>query len=386
APLIAAFFDMPELTLISRILFLSIVLGAFGIAHTAVLFRHLMIKERAKIDFFSLSLACVITLVFLYLDFGYWALVANQLSISFFGTLFRWIFSPWKPNFSFSITPLKEMFGFSSKLLIAEIVNSVQQNILSFMIGKHSTRADVGYFSEGKKWADTGTTFIYLMINGVAQPVFSKDISDKERTVKILHKLIHFSVFMSFPVMCGIAFISKDFISILNIEFLPCVPIMYIFCLLRTVYPILTLYTQLGTALGKSSFIFKSTLLLTIAQIVSAFIALPYGINWVALSNAVISLIYLLVWHFYISSLVPIKLSAVIKDIFPYAAVTGLVFLITWAATYRLENHYIAIIAKVSLCASLYLIIMKLTNSAIFNEIIEYLKKALNPILENIKK
>ena len=54
APLIAKFYDKPELIGLSRIAFLGFLFGGFGIASNAYLFKTLMIKERAKIDIVSL--------------------------------------------------------------------------------------------------------------------------------------------------------------------------------------------------------------------------------------------------------------------------------------------------------------------------------------------
>ena len=53
APLIASFYNHPKLIILSRILFLNILISSLGIAHNAVLFKNLMVKERAKIDIIS---------------------------------------------------------------------------------------------------------------------------------------------------------------------------------------------------------------------------------------------------------------------------------------------------------------------------------------------
>ena len=53
APLIAQFYDKPELIGLSRIVFLSFLFGGFGIASNAYMFKMLMVKEKAKIDIIS---------------------------------------------------------------------------------------------------------------------------------------------------------------------------------------------------------------------------------------------------------------------------------------------------------------------------------------------
>ena len=49
APLIAQFYDKPELIGLSRIVFLGFLFGGFGIASNAYMFKTLMVKERANL-------------------------------------------------------------------------------------------------------------------------------------------------------------------------------------------------------------------------------------------------------------------------------------------------------------------------------------------------
>lgn len=377
APWIASFFNVPELTFVSRILFLSILIRSFGVAHYAVFYKQLMVKERAKIDLFSLLISGIFAAILAILDFGYWALVCNQVCAAFLQTILRWIYSPWKPSFSFKVQPLKEMMNFSIKLTLSSIITSIQGNIFSAIIGKLGTKADVGYFSQGKKWSDFGAMIITNNLNGIAQPAFSSVAENKERQFKILRKMIRFSAFVSFPLMIGIVFISKEFITIINPEFLPCVPVMQIFCLWGTMAPVLLLYTQLALSMGRSSLFLGGTLICTVLQIGLSFVVLPYGIKWVAFSNVAVLAVSLVVWHVLISKWLSAKLSFILRDMFPYAAVTALVFIFVWFVTIKISNPYLLIVLKVAICSFLYLVIMKLTNSVILKDIIEYFKKRL---------
>ncbi|MCK9160785.1 MAG: oligosaccharide flippase family protein, partial [Bacteroidaceae bacterium] len=156
APYIAKFYNQPDLVLLSRILFLSIVIGSLGIAHNAVLFRKLMVKQRAKIDIFSTAFSGIAGIYLAINGYGYWALAIQTLVYTSLGTICRWIFSPWKPIFKFNFTPVKEMFGFGTKMLISTIVAQIQINIFSVLLGKYYTKADVGYYSQGTKWTNMG--------------------------------------------------------------------------------------------------------------------------------------------------------------------------------------------------------------------------------------
>lgn len=122
APLIAWFFEKPELTNLSRLLFLGIVVGGIGVAHNAVLLKRLMVKERAKIDIMALLISGV-TGVFLALNgFSYWGLAIQSVTYVGVSTFAKCYFSLWKPTMSFNFYPLNEMLSFSLKLFFDEYI------------------------------------------------------------------------------------------------------------------------------------------------------------------------------------------------------------------------------------------------------------------------
>lgn len=377
APIIAAFYDQPELVALSRILFLSIIAGSLGIAHNAVLFRKLMVKERAKIDIFSTCVAGTIGVYMALTGFGYWALAVQTLVYATMTTLLRWYFSPWKPNFNFDFTPIKEMFGFSFKMLFSSIVAQIHANIYSVLLGKFYTIADVGYFSQGTKWAGMGTQMINGMVNGVAQPTFAQLCGDNNRLVQAFRKMLRFIAFISFPTMLGLAFVSNEFIILINESWLPCVPILQIYCFWGAIAPIYLLYTQVAVSYGRSDFYFWSHLLFAIFQITAAVLILPYGIYWIAVANVSISYIFLLIWHAFISTLIPIKIRDVLKDVVPYLLITCLIFVAIWGgvSVIGLKNELLLLIGKIVIAIILYLIIMWKSNSVVFRESILFIKK-----------
>lgn len=373
APLIASFYRQPELVLLSRVLFLSILVGSLGIAHNAVLFRKLMVKERGIIDIFSTCIAGIVGVYMVLNGFGYWTLVIQTLINSVAGTLFRWVFSSWRPNFSINFAPVKEMFGFSSKMLFSSIVNQIQGNIFGVLLGRFYTLADVGNFSQGNKWASMGTQVINGMVASVAQPIFTQTNEDKERQAFVFRKLIRFVSFVSFPCMLGLAFISKDFISLINPDFLPCVPILQLYCVWGTVAPILVLYMQIVVAYGRSDFYFWSSIVFAIIQIGIVFFALQYGIYWMAFAIVVSTYIYLLVWHLFVSSLLPISLVQIIKDVTPYLTISLFVFLITHIITRNILDLYLRFGLNIFVSILFYVFIMRICNSVIFNEVLEFI-------------
>lgn len=375
APLIAIFFNEPDLVLLARVLFLSFVTSSLGTAHNAVLFKKIMVKERAKIDIFSTLISGSAGIYLAIGGYGYWALAFQTLTYTLIGSLLRWYFSPWRPTFSFDFTPVKEMFGFSFKLMTSSIIIQIQANFFSVLIGKFYTKTDVGYFSQGVKWSSMGAEVISGMVNGIAQPVFVQVKNDPERQIQIFRKLLRFIAFVSFPSLLGIAFVSREFITLVNTEWLPCVPILQMYCLWAIIAPVCLLYSQIAISHNKSSFYFYQTILYAVLQIGAAVMVLPYGIYWIAFSNVLAAYIYLFIWHIYVSKLIPLRIIDVLKDITPYLIITISLITVTYFLTKNIEIVLLRFISKILTVSVLYILIMWKSNSRIFKESISFIVK-----------
>jgi O-antigen/teichoic acid export membrane protein len=376
APLIASFFDQPELILLSRFVFLSFIASSIGIAHNAILFRNLMVKEKAKIDIISIAVSGIVGVYLAINGYRYWALAWQTVCFASLGTILRWYFSPWKPVFSFTFKPIKEMFNFSVKLLFSQIIGHIQYHMFSILLGKYyAETTEVGYYSQGLKWSTMGSQVIVGMVNSVAQPTFFKIKNDKERQIQMFRKLVRFISFISFPLMFGIAFVCKEFILLINDAWLPCIPILQLYAIWGGFAGIYVLYAQFAISHGRSAFYFWHTLCYAIIQTGAVFIALPFGINWMAFAAVSVLFLFLLIWHIYISRFTSLRLVEVIKDILPYFGLTCIVFGIVYMITKSIQPTSLLFASKVILSVVLYLVFMKISNSTVFKESLIFLRE-----------
>lgn len=375
APWIADFYEKPELIPVARISFLTFAIVSLGIAHNALLVKELKVKERAIIDVVAITSSGITALILALKGLGYWTLVVQQLVYTSIWTILRCFYSSWHPTFSWDMTPLKEMFGFSFKLLISSIVTQIHANIFSVLLGKFNTVTNVGYFSQGTKWANMGLLLISGMVNGVAQPVFVEVLEDQTRLVSVFRKMVRFVAFVSFPLMLGFAFVANEFIGMISQDWLPSVPILQMYCVAGAIAPIQILYSQLTVSQGRSDFYFWCTMIYAVVQIGTAIWALQYGIYWMAFSNMIVSFLYLIVWHWFTSRIVPIRIVDVGKDIFPYAVILIIACLSAWLLLLKVENEYFRFLGKIVIVAFIYIMAMWKLNSVVFRESLAFLVK-----------
>ena len=370
APLIAKFYDKPELIGLSRVVFLGFLFGGFGIASNAYLFKTLMVKERAKIDIMSVISSGTIGVILALNGFTYYGLAIQTTTYIGMGSLLKFIYAPWKPVFQINLHPLKSMFGFSSKLILTNMFTQISNNIFSVVLGKFYSPQQLGFYSQGQKWMGMGHQLIGGMINGVAQPILVEVMDDKERQVLVFRKMVRFGAFISFPAMLGLAFVAKEFIWVLLGEkWLDSVPFLQLFCLWGAMGYLSQLYTNLLMAYSRSDVYLLGMIFIGVLQILVVWVLYPLGIYSMVIGYIGVYFLSILFWHYYAKKEIPIKLIFIIKDIAPYLGISILVFVLSNYILEGVSNMYILLVLKILLSSSLYILVLSILKSTILMEL-----------------
>ena len=375
APFIAKFYNQSVLTNLSRVLFLSFLFSSLGIAHNALLFKQLKVKQRGIIDIAAVSVSGLIGLILALSGFAFWGLAIQAVSQSLTSTILRWYFSKWKPSLSFDFSPIKEMFGFSSKILFNNILGQISTNIFSVLLGKYYTVTDTGYYGQGNKWMYLGNSVIVGMIQNVAQPVLVEVIEEKVRQKNVFRKMLRFGAFISFPAMFGLALVAKEFILItLGLKWIKSVEYIQLLSIMGAFNFISVLYTNILYTYGKSSLILISSTIIYFFYILLALLLASFGIYYLVLGGVFYSIIVtVFVWCFISRKIIRVSLGDLLKDISPYLFLTIGVFILVSFLTMSIVDVYILFFVKIFLFLVFYLMILWLFKSVVLQDIIKHI-------------
>ena len=379
APLIADFYERPELTTLSRVLFVSFFFSGMGGVPYTVMFKRLMVKEQAKIDIASLLLSGIVGVFLAMKGLAYWALAIQSVTYITVNSLLKCFVSPWRPSLSFDLTPLKGLFSFSVKLFLTNIFTQISKNIFSVLLGKLYNATQVGYYTQGHKWMIMGDSILSGMINSVAQPVLVEVREDKERQLNVFRKMIRFAAFVSFPAMLGLAFVAPEFIQLtIGEKWMPSVPLLQLLCLFGMISPIWLLYTQMLIAHGKSDLYLYGNLLLGATQLLLLWTTAKYGIETMVIAYVATYFVFMLFWHYWVQQIIHMKIVFLLKDILPYLIITGIVFAVVSLLVSPVTNPIALLLLKILLSVSLYTGILWYSKSVVFRECIQLLLKRKN--------
>ena len=378
APLIAHFYKQPILTNLSRVLFLSFIIAAVGIAHNAYLLKKIMAKQRGIIDMAAVFCSGTVGLILALNGFAFWGLVVQQLTQISAAVLLRWYYSPWRPTLEFDFTPLKEMFGFGIKVFITGAFSQITYNLMTVILGKAYHETMTGYYSQGNKWAIMGGNMIVSTLNNIAQPVLVEAQSDRQRQLNVFRKMLRFGAFITFPVLLGLAFAGKELILIaLGSTWRPSIPFLQIFCIWGVNSYLIALYMSLAFSHGKSYLYMNIMTILFVAQLLSLLVCYYLSGNIFVMVSTYVGVFCCstFFWHLYTHKLIGLRVGDVLKDIFPYAAVTALAIGGAWLISLQVEQVHLRFTIKILSMVMIYYVILKYANSIIFKESLNYLKR-----------
>ena len=373
APLIADFYEQPELTALARLSFLGVRISSTNVAPRAYLFKHLKTKENAIISFLSLTLSGIVGITLAANGFAYWGIAIQSIAYTLSTTIFSYYFSGWYPSWKIDFTPIKEMIGYSSKLIVTHTFHIINANLFSVLLGKFYTEKEVGYFNQANKWNTMGYTTINGMITSVAQPVFASISEDKGYQLKALRKMLRFTAFVSFPAMFGLSLTAPELITLaITDKWLPSAQIMQILCIGGAFLPISNLFYQLLLSRGHSSTYMWCTILLSTLQLLTATITYPYGIQTMLYAFVIVNTSWMFVWQHFVRREIGLTRLYLLKDICPYLLLSGVLVILAHYATLGIESTSIRLACKIVGVGGCYILILGLMKSVILQESIAF--------------
>lgn len=378
APLIAEFYHQPALTALARYLFLSFVISSLGVAHSAYLYRHLMVKQRAISVFIAQVLSGVVGVTLVWLGYSYWGLATQTLVYCATTMVCFWCFSRWRPTFRIDFGPIKGMFGFSCKVLVTNVFQHINNNFFSVILGRFYNDATVGQYTQANKWCGMGYSLVNGMITGVAQPVMARVADDIERQRRVFRKLLRFTAFVSFPLILGLAIVAEPLITITITErWIESAKMMQVLCVWSAFVPIQSVYTQMLLSRGMSRQYMVGIIAIGLLQVGVALAMIRWGLFAMFIAYVCVNICWLGYWQVYARRELNIRTREAISDIFPLFLLTAAIMGFTWWVTASIANPWLLLSARIALGAVLYVGATRIFYPSMVQESLAYLKKKI---------
>ena len=377
APLIARFFHSPELVSLSRFVFLAFFISSFGITRNAIMFKQIMARERAVTAIVALLVSGTCGICLAWKGMAYWSLAWQSVIFVFVQNICRYHYTRkmWHPSLKVDFTPIRTMFPFSVKILLTTIINTINNNVLTFIFGNLFPMKTVGNFSQASKWNTMAYTTISGTIEQVAQPVLAQINDDRERECRVFRKMLRFTAFLSFPALFGMSLVANEFILVtISDKWQDSVPLLQTLCIGGAFLSFYTLYQHLIIATGRSDIYMWCNIGQIVVQIALILLFHGLGIQAMVAIYTAFSIAWLIVWQVFARRLIGVTFGQALADTMPFMLSAAAVMVITRFATSFIDNPYILLPLRMAVAGALYLGIMKVAKVQILEECIAFVK------------
>lgn len=383
APLIAEYNNDSRLVWLSRYAFLGFFFASFSITPRAILFKQLQVKEQTICTSVALLVSGIVGISMALCGCRYWSIATQPIVYVSFVSILSWHFSGWRPSLNISFKPIKEMFGFSCKLLITNVFNNINKYAFEAILGKYYPKREIGYYSQANKWNLMGSSVISDMVQKVAQPMFVQVGDDKERLQRVFRKMLCFTVFVAFPLMFGFSMVSEEFISLFPSKWMPTIPFLRTLCIGGAFLPIATLYSNFLISRGKSDVFMWNVICQSVLILVDVFVVQYFalelfgckGLQLMVLFYVAIVICWTAVWHYFVWKEIGLHFVAVTKDIAPFLLITVVTMITTYWVTVEIDNNIVKIISRIVIAAIIYIALSFCAERKIMKEYIGFLIK-----------
>lgn len=178
APLIANYFEDEILIPLTRIVGLTLVINSLCIVQNAILTADLKMKEQAIINISAQIPSGLLAIYLAYRGMGVYALAVQTVLASFIRTCMFWIWAKWIPTWEFNKASMKYLWGFGSKLIGANFIGTLFNEIYTILIGKYISKSDLGLYSKGRSLSNQPESICNGVVQKVAVPLLSKYQND----------------------------------------------------------------------------------------------------------------------------------------------------------------------------------------------------------------
>lgn len=371
APWIAAFYRIPLLTPLARVLSLNLIINAFGVVHTALITKRIDFKAQMKVSVVAGILSGSIGIAMAYRGYGVWSLVAQSIASNLFRTALLWFFLPWRPSWMFSWVSLRSMFSFGSKLLYSGLLDTIYNNLYLVVIGKMFSATELGYYTRAAQTQLFPSAILSSTVNRVTFPVFSSMQDDMARLKRATRKALSSLAMFNFPLMIGLAVVAKPLVLVLLTDkWLPCVPYLQLLCVVGLLYPLHVINLNVLMAQGRSDLFFRLEIYKKATITAAIFLTARWGIIAMIYGQIATSILAYYMNSYYTGKLISYPPSEQIKDFFPLLFLASLMGFGVFLAGYLpLHNNLALLLSQVSIGIILYISLCSFAKLSSFVEI-----------------
>jgi PST family polysaccharide transporter len=300
---IARFYGDPRLVAICMVLGSTFVFNGMTIQHRALQRRLMQFGQLALIQIGASATSVAIAVAVALMDYGYWALVAREVSRSVLVLVGTWICIPWVPGRPSRRADVKAMLVFGGDITAFNLVWSlIMVNLDQILIGKLFGATTLGLYRQGVNLVLTPIGRLSFPVNVVAEASLSRLQDTADRYLRYYLRFLGALALITMPLAAFLAVFAEEAVQVaLGARWLAAADYLRIFAIAAVVRPAALTVGFVMVTCGRSRQYLRWGLVQ--AAGLAAFLTLgiswgPKGVAYAQAASVYLLLVPLLPWGF----------------------------------------------------------------------------------------
>ena len=383
APLIAVFFERPQLINLARVTGLLLIIQAISIVQNTILSRRLDFKTKTKASFFSAASSGMVGILLAFLGYGVWSIVAQLLSRQIVYSTCLWLYNRWWPKLLISYQSLKYMWGFGWKLLISGLLNRIWGELYQTVVGKCYSPAMLGQYTRSKQYATIFSTNITSIVQNVSYPVLSQVQDNKQRMVGAYRRVIKTTMFVTAICMIFIGAVSEPLIyCLIGPQWHVAATFLPFICLSLSFHPLHAINLNMLQVQNRTDIYLYLEIIKKVVAIGPLCLGIFVDIYWMLLGSVFAGIVHFFLNSYYTGKELGYSSLEQLKDVAPSYGIAIVIAISVFFLKYLPISYWIIMPIQIIVGASVFYLICEKAKLQEYEELKNIAKRGVARVLK----
>jgi teichuronic acid exporter len=193
APIVSLYFSLPDISLLLRIVGISVFLSSLSIVFRAILTKNFKFRAINNIAIITSLTSGIGAIILAFNGAGVWSLIFKTLLNYLLTLLLLVIVTGWFPKFIFSKSSIVKHWSFGKNLLLSGLIGWIYKDVFALMLGRILSIDFLGFYNRSEMLRNLVTNNVESVITSSSYPVLSSMQNDREAFIGLTIKTLKFA-------------------------------------------------------------------------------------------------------------------------------------------------------------------------------------------------
>lgn len=383
APLIANFFERPQLVVLCRVMGLLLIFQALSIVQYTILSREIDFKTKTKVSFISAVLSGIVGIGMALSGCGVWSLVAQQISRQLFYTIGLWFLIKWMPKLIFSLNSFRYMWSFGWKMLLSGLLNNLWNELYQTVVGKCYSPATLGQYTRAKQYSSLFSSNLTSIVQRVSYPVLSQLQKDSTRMVSAYRKVIKTTMFITAILMISMGAVAEPLIyCLIGPQWGEAATFLPLICISMSLYPLHSINLNMLQIQNRTDIFLYLEIVKKVIAVVPICLGIFVNIYWMLIATIFTGIISFFLNSYYTGKKLGYSSWMQLKDIAPSYGIALIIALSVFFLKYLPLSNWIILPLQVLIGGLVFVTICELLKFPEYYEVKGIVNKYMGIIIK----